>query len=90
MQKQPQPALSVWCGTYTLLAAAAQLVPTAAPLHPLATAIVCTSHVDVIKGIAMFDKLKVPTIALVENMSYFECEHGTRYFPFGTAAPLAQ
>lgn len=69
----------------TPLVAAAQLAPTAAPL---ATA--RTSHVDVVKGIAMFDKLKVPTIALVENMSYFECDHGTRYFPFGTAAPLAQ
>lgn len=65
----------------------------AAPLAaaaPPATLLLCTSHVDVVKGIAMFDKLKVPTIALVENMSYFECDHGTRYFPFGTAAPLAQ
>ena len=34
----------------------------------------------------MFDNLKVPTLALVENMAYFECEHGTKYYPFGTRA----
>ena len=48
-----------------------------------AYACVACSYIDVVKGIAMFDKLKVPTLALVENMSYFECEHGTKYHPFG-------
>lgn len=31
------------------------------------------SYVDVIKGIEMFDDLKVPAISVIENMSFFEC-----------------
>ena len=49
--------------------------------------IVTTPHelslADATKGVAMFEVLKVPTLAVVENMSFFECEHGTRYYPFG-------
>ncbi len=42
------------------------------------------SFVDVIKGIAMFDKVKVPTIAVVENMTHFICEKcGESTYPFG-------
>lgn len=32
------------------------------------------AFVDVIKGIEMFDDLKIPILAAVENMSYFQCE----------------
>ena len=38
---------------------------------------------DARKGIEMFSRLGVPTLALVENMSYFECDGGGKHFPFG-------
>ncbi|MBU4461449.1 MAG: P-loop NTPase [Verrucomicrobia bacterium] len=45
------------------------------------------SFVDVVKGIQMFDKLKVPVVAVVENMSWFDCPGcGTRHRPFGSGA----
>lgn len=43
------------------------------------------AHVDVVKGMDMFDKVKVPIIGIVENMSYFECNScGDKAYPFGT------
>lgn len=45
--------------------------------------------VDVVKGMAMFDELRVPVAALVENMAYFDaaCSTGAteRFYPFGRA-----
>ena len=51
---------------------------TLSQLIPITAAIVVTtpqklSFVDVVKGIQMFDKLKIPTIAVLENMSYYTC-----------------
>ncbi len=41
---------------------------------------------DVIKGIKMFQQkgVDLPVVGLVENMSYFICDHGTKYDIFGT------
>ena len=38
---------------------------------------------DVKRGINMFDKLKVPILGLVDNMSFFETEEGKKYSIFG-------
>ena len=38
---------------------------------------------DVIRGIQMFDKLKVKIIGLIDNMSYFKGDDGKKYPIFG-------
>jgi len=38
---------------------------------------------DAIRGIAMFNKLSVPILGLVENMAWYELPDGTRDFVFG-------
>ena len=38
---------------------------------------------DVKRGIKMFDKLKMPIVGLVDNMSFFESDEGKKYNIFG-------
>ena len=38
---------------------------------------------DVKRGIRMFDKLKVPILGLIDNMSFFEADDGKNYNIFG-------
>ncbi len=38
---------------------------------------------DARKGISMFNSMGIETIAMVENMAYFECDDGCRHYPFG-------
>ena len=59
--------------TQTVSASGAVLVTTP---HPLSLA-------DSAKGLAMFEDLKIKPLAIVENMAYFECDHGKVYYPFG-------
>lgn len=39
--------------------------------------------VDAAKGIEMFNKLNIPVIGIVENMSYYEDEDGKKHYIFG-------
>ncbi|MGB1259935.1 MAG: P-loop NTPase [Akkermansiaceae bacterium] len=39
--------------------------------------------IDARKAVAMFEKVNVPLLGLVENMAWFECDHDTRYPIFG-------
>ncbi len=65
---------------------------------PLTAAVVVTTPQDIAlsdagKGIAMFDKLEIPVLGLIENMSYFECEkchHRSDVFSSKGAQKLSQ
>lgn len=39
--------------------------------------------IDARKAVSMFAKVNVPVLGLIENMSWFECDAGKRYFLFG-------
>jgi len=54
--------------------------------------VVCTPQdvalLDAVKAIAMFRKVSIPLLGMVENMSYFICpDCGKRYNIFGSAEP---
>ena len=58
---------------------------------PVAAAVIVTTPqdialVDAVKGIAMFDKVKVPVLGVIENMSYHLCDNcGHQSHIFGNA-----
>ncbi|MGE9266873.1 MAG: Mrp/NBP35 family ATP-binding protein [Verrucomicrobiales bacterium] len=39
--------------------------------------------IDARKAVSMFAKVNVPILGLIENMAWFECDHGRRYHLFG-------
>ncbi len=39
--------------------------------------------IDARKAVSMFAKVNVKILGLVENMSWFECDHGEKYYIFG-------
>ncbi|MFT5900027.1 MAG: ATP-binding protein involved in chromosome partitioning [Glaciecola sp.] len=64
---------------------------------PLSAAVIVTTPqtlatADAKKGIAMFEKLEIPVLGVVENMSYFECKCGEKSYPFsqGGSVKLAK
>ena len=63
---------------------------------PLSGAVIVTTPQDValldaVKGLKMFDKVNVPVLGLVENMSYFECGGcGERHDIFGSGGGEAK
>jgi len=67
-------------------------------LIPIAGAVMVTtpqevSIIDVVKGIAMFEKVEIPILGIVENMSFYKCPacgHTDEIFSHGGGKRLAQ
>jgi ATP-binding protein involved in chromosome partitioning len=67
-------------------------------LIPIAGAVMVTTPqevaiVDVVKGIAMFEKVEIPILGIVENMSFYKCPacgHTDEIFSHGGGKRLAQ
>jgi ATP-binding protein involved in chromosome partitioning len=67
-------------------------------LIPIAGSVMVTtpqeiSIIDVVKGIAMFEKVEIPILGIVENMSYYKCPacgHTDEIFSHGGGKRLAQ
>jgi len=67
-------------------------------LIPIAGAVMVTTPqeiaiIDVVKGIAMFEKVEIPILGIIENMSYYKCPacgHSDEIFSHGGGKRLAQ
>jgi ATP-binding protein involved in chromosome partitioning len=67
-------------------------------LIPIAGSVMVTtpqevSIVDVVKGIAMFEKVEIPILGIIENMSFYKCPacgHHDEIFSHGGGKRLAQ
>jgi ATP-binding protein involved in chromosome partitioning len=67
-------------------------------LIPIAGSVMVTtpqevSIVDVVKGIAMFEKVEIPILGIIENMSFYKCPacgHTDEIFSHGGGKRLAQ
>jgi len=46
--------------------------------------------IDARKAISMFCKVNVPILGLIENMSWFECDAGKRYYLFGNGGGVRE
>jgi ATP-binding protein involved in chromosome partitioning len=46
--------------------------------------------IDARKAVSMFAKVNVPVIGLIENMAWFECDAGKRYYLFGEAGGVRE
>jgi ATP-binding protein involved in chromosome partitioning len=46
--------------------------------------------IDARKAVAMFAKVNVPILGLIENMAWFECDAGKKYFLFGEGGGVSE